>query len=110
MEAAKKSEFDSEAKGNVSATSDSRLANDFICLKKLGFGSFGEVLKVQHKLDKREYAVKRVKIKLDDHLDVATREVGLLSAMNHKNIVKYHNSWIDSGALDDVRRIIKKVF
>ncbi|KAM4664527.1 eIF-2-alpha kinase GCN2 [Discoglossus pictus] len=74
----------------------SRYYNEFEELQMLGRGAFGAVLKVQNKLDGCYYAVKRV------HINPASKqfrrikgEVTLLSRLNHENIVRYYNAWIE---------------
>ncbi|KAL6267393.1 hypothetical protein P5V15_000468 [Pogonomyrmex californicus] len=85
----------------------SRIQNEFEVLKWLGKGAFGDVLKVRNKLDGGIYAIKRIKLnpKNKQLNKKITREVKLLSRMNHENVVRYYNSWIESATLDDsVRR------
>lgn len=81
----------------------SRIQNEFEVLKWLGKGAFGDVLKVRNKLDGRVYAIKRIKLnpKSKQLNKKITREVKLLSRMNHENVVRYYNSWIESATLDD---------
>lgn len=81
----------------------SRIQNEFEVLKWLGKGAFGDVLKVRNKLDGGIYAIKRIELnpkkkQLNKNI---TREVKLLSRMNHENVVRYYNSWIESATLDD---------
>ncbi|XP_012229735.1 eIF-2-alpha kinase GCN2 [Linepithema humile] len=81
----------------------SRIQNEFEILKWLGKGAFGDVLKVRNKLDGGIYAIKRIKLnpKNKQLNKKITREVKLLSRMNHENVVRYYNSWIESATLDD---------
>lgn len=84
-------------------TGQSRIQNEFQVLKWLGKGAFGDVLKVKNKLDGGVYAIKRIElnpknIQLNRKI---TREVKLLSRLNHENVVRYYNSWIESATLDD---------
>ncbi|EFN69222.1 Eukaryotic translation initiation factor 2-alpha kinase 4 [Camponotus floridanus] len=81
----------------------SRIQNEFEVLKWLGKGAFGDVLKVRNKLDGGIYAIKRIKLnpKNKQLNKKITREVKLLSRMNHENVVRYYNSWIESATLDD---------
>ncbi|XP_059048217.1 eIF-2-alpha kinase GCN2 [Achroia grisella] len=82
----------------------SRLMDEFEELAWLGQGAFGDVLKVKNKLDGGFYALKRVKLNPENvQLNrKITREVKLLSRLNHENVVRYYNAWIESiTAVDD---------
>ncbi|KAK7115319.1 eukaryotic translation initiation factor 2-alpha kinase 1-like isoform X2 [Littorina saxatilis] len=71
-------------------------AAEFIEHQKLGGGGQGAVFKAFHKLDKREYAVKKVKIDPSSNTTkILLREVRTLSSLSHSNIVRYHSSWIE---------------
>ncbi|KAL5008543.1 hypothetical protein ScPMuIL_014124 [Solemya velum] len=76
----------------------SRLTSEFVVLKCLGKGGFGDVLKVRNKLDGRSYAIKRIPLNPKSKLfnKKITREVKLLSRLNHENVVRYYNSWIET--------------
>ncbi|KAL7646983.1 UNVERIFIED_CONTAM: hypothetical protein RMT77_002240 [Armadillidium vulgare] len=74
-----------------------RYKQDFeeICL--IDSGGFGEVYRVRHKLDCQEYAVKKIymgQLPLSESALATLEEVKLLSQMNHPNVAKYYNSWI----------------
>ncbi|XP_029456049.1 eIF-2-alpha kinase GCN2 isoform X2 [Rhinatrema bivittatum] len=74
----------------------SRYLNEFEELQLLGKGAFGDVIKVQNKLDGCYYAVKRVQINpTSKHFRRIKGEVTLLSRLNHENIVRYYNAWIE---------------
>ncbi|KAJ0173486.1 hypothetical protein K1T71_010635 [Dendrolimus kikuchii] len=81
----------------------SRLHAEFEVLDWLGKGAFGDVLKVKNKLDGGFYAIKRVKlnpesVQLNKKI---TREVKLLSRLNHENVVRYFNAWIETTTEQD---------
>ncbi|KAE8587318.1 hypothetical protein XENTR_v10021928 [Xenopus tropicalis] len=74
----------------------SRYFNEFEELQMLGKGAFGAVIKVQNKLDGCYYAVKRVQINpASKQFRRIKGEVTLLSRLNHENIVRYYNAWIE---------------
>ncbi|XP_014673320.1 PREDICTED: eukaryotic translation initiation factor 2-alpha kinase 4-like [Priapulus caudatus] len=81
------------------STGQSRLKNEFEILKFLGKGGFGDVIKVRNKLDSCVYAIKRIPLnpKSRQLNKKITREVKLLSRLNHDNVVRYYNSWIETG-------------
>ena len=75
----------------------SRLLSEFETLQFLGSGGFGDVLKVRNKLDGNIYAIKRILLDAKSRQlnKKITREVKLLSRLNHENIVRYYNSWLE---------------
>ncbi|KAG8126200.1 hypothetical protein E2320_021426, partial [Naja naja] len=74
----------------------SRYYNEFEELQLLGKGAFGAVIKVQNKLDGCCYAVKRIRINpTSKQFRRIKGEVTLLSRLNHENIVRYYNAWIE---------------
>ncbi|CAE1280004.1 EIF2AK4 [Acanthosepion pharaonis] len=86
----------------------SRIARDFDILTNLGEGAFGYVIKVKNKLDDRFYAIKIIDSKHNSKLfKNITTEVKLLSRLNHENIVRYYNSWIeeDSSSPDESKNL-----
>ncbi|XP_058843399.1 eIF-2-alpha kinase GCN2-like isoform X1 [Acipenser ruthenus] len=74
----------------------SRYYTEFEELKLLGKGAFGAVIKVQNKLDGCSYAVKRIQVNpASKQFRRIKGEVTLLSRLNHENIVRYYNAWIE---------------
>ncbi|XP_077179044.1 eIF-2-alpha kinase GCN2 isoform X2 [Paroedura picta] len=74
----------------------SRYYNEFEELQLLGKGAFGAVIKVQNKLDGCCYAVKRIHVNpTSKQFRRIKGEVTLLSRLNHENIVRYYNAWIE---------------
>ncbi|XP_061598878.1 eIF-2-alpha kinase GCN2 isoform X1 [Cololabis saira] len=74
----------------------SRYYIEFEELQLLGKGAFGAVIKVQNKLDGCYYAVKRIQVNpASKQFRRIKGEVTLLSRLNHENIVRYYNAWIE---------------
>lgn len=82
----------------------SRYRADYIELGILGKGGFGKVYRVRAKLDKQEYACKMVVLRPDlfkstpkniERWSNVIREIEILAVLDHPNIVRYHNSWIE---------------
>ena len=73
------------------ATDYSRLLNEFEDLNEfLGRGGFGAVAKFRNKKDDRIYAIKKTEAN-----EVNTREVKVISTLQHENIVRYFTCWIE---------------
>uniref|UniRef100_A0A8C5AX79 non-specific serine/threonine protein kinase n=1 Tax=Gadus morhua TaxID=8049 RepID=A0A8C5AX79_GADMO len=74
----------------------SRYFHEFEELQLLGKGAFGAVIKVKNKLDGCYYAVKRIQVNpVSKQFRRIKGEVTLLSRLNHENIVRYYNAWIE---------------
>ena len=72
---------------------------EVISLEKLGSGSFSEVFKIYHKIDRNIYALKKIYIDpkkvTNKELDNISNEVKILSKFNHENIIRYYTSWVE---------------
>lgn len=93
----------------------SRFRSDFCKPTLLGKGGFGSVYKVSHKIDGREYAIKRIRFcfrdpnQLKDAYENVIREVQALSSIeNHSRIVRYHNAWFDPLLPEDMDLIMSE--
>ncbi|KAI0746241.1 Serine/threonine-protein kinase [Daedaleopsis nitida] len=73
----------------------SRWKEDWEELEILGRGGFGQVVKARNKIDSRIYAVKKIKLR-DVGNDKIFREVSALSRLNHRFIVRYYTTWIET--------------
>uniref|UniRef100_A0A182MN55 non-specific serine/threonine protein kinase n=1 Tax=Anopheles culicifacies TaxID=139723 RepID=A0A182MN55_9DIPT len=84
--------------GAGSGHEKSRIQTEFELLSYLGKGAYGDVLKVRNKLDNREYAIKRIRLpaRSKHFYKKMIREVELLSRLNHENVVRYYNSWMEA--------------
>eukprot|EP00095_Tigriopus_kingsejongensis_P010151 maker-scaffold575_size133042-snap-gene-0.27 protein:Tk10151 transcript:maker-scaffold575_size133042-snap-gene-0.27-mRNA-1 annotation:"eukaryotic translation initiation factor 2-alpha kinase isoform x1" len=75
----------------------SRYLSDFEPVQCLGKGGFGVVFEAKNKLDDNRYAVKRIRLpKSDQAKKKVMREVKFLAKLDHRNIVRYYNTWIES--------------
>ncbi|KAK7074813.1 hypothetical protein SK128_001823 [Halocaridina rubra] len=75
----------------------SRYQSDFKPIQCLGRGGFGVVFQVFNKLDENEYAVKRITLPAKEaSAERVKREVRALAKLNHTNIVRYYNSWLET--------------
>lgn len=55
-----------------------------------------QILKVKNRLDARMYAIKRIRLSSDaEEAKRIAREVLMLSRLNHKNVVRYNQAWIE---------------
>ncbi|OSC98901.1 Serine/threonine-protein kinase [Trametes coccinea BRFM310] len=73
----------------------SRWKEDWEELEILGRGGFGEVVKARNKIDNRIYAVKRIRLRNIQN-DKIFREVNALSRLNHRFIVRYYTTWVET--------------
>lgn len=75
----------------------SRYAEDFDELAVLGRGGFGRVFKVQNRVDRRLYAIKKIDFAsiYSSRFERIMREVRALANLEHSNIVRYHSAWIE---------------
>lgn len=75
----------------------SRFTTDFDLIQCLGKGGFGVVFESKHKIDDCKYAVKRIILpEKKESRDRVMREVKTLAQCEHKNIVRYFHTWVES--------------
>lgn len=65
-------------------------------LGSVGKGGYGSVYKCRHKLDRLLYAVKKAPLNQDNYHE-SIREVTTMASMQHPYVVRYHQSWLESG-------------
>lgn len=83
----------------------SRYASEFLEVKLLGRGSFGQVFEARHHVDGQSYAVKKIplsKWRLEmlqqegvQHLEHILKEIRTLARLDHKNVVRYFGAWVE---------------
>jgi hypothetical protein len=76
----------------------SRYSFEFTEIKQIGSGGFGKVFLAKNNLDNNEYAIKKIFFRKNTASlsNNALREIQFLSKLNHKNIVSYHNCWLET--------------
>lgn len=75
----------------------SRFSNEFHELEFIARGGFGEVVKVQNKLDAGIYAIKKICLRYCsiNGFIRGLSEVQMLAKLNHPNIVSYKAAWLE---------------
>ncbi|KUL83596.1 hypothetical protein ZTR_11284 [Talaromyces verruculosus] len=83
----------------------SRYASEFLEVRLLGRGSFGQVFEARHHVDGQSYAVKKIplsKWRLEmlqqegvHHLEHILKEIRTLARLEHKNVVRYFGAWVE---------------
>ena len=70
-------------------------STEYEIIKQLGEGGYGKVYLVLNNLDNMNYALKEFPIKGEtkDKIQEIKNEAEILSKFNHKNIVKYYESF-----------------
>ncbi|KAK7312406.1 hypothetical protein VNO77_36234 [Canavalia gladiata] len=86
--------------GSNTVPRSSRYLNDFEELQPLGHGGFGHVVLCKNKLDGRQYAVKKIRLKDKSMPDRILREVATLSRLQHQHVVRYYQAWFETGVAD----------
>uniref|UniRef100_A0AAR2JQ00 Serine/threonine-protein kinase Nek4 n=1 Tax=Pygocentrus nattereri TaxID=42514 RepID=A0AAR2JQ00_PYGNA len=68
---------------------------NYVFVRVVGKGSYGEVNLVQHKSDRKQYVIKKLNLRTSSKRErrAAEQEAQLLSQLKHPNIVTYRESW-----------------
>ncbi|KAL4251194.1 non-specific serine/threonine protein kinase [Abortiporus biennis] len=77
----------------------SRWKEDWEELELLGKGAFGSVVKARNRIDGRIYAVKKIRLRASQSDSKIFREVNALSRLNHRFIVRYFTTWVETSEL-----------
>lgn len=75
---------------------NSRYLTDFEPVDCLGKGGYGVVFKAKNKIDDCNYAIKRIALPNSIYSrERVMREVKALAKLDHQNIVRYFNAWLE---------------
>jgi len=86
--------------GNSGGEFVSRYLADFEPVRCLGRGGFGVVFESKNRIDDNHYAVKRIRLpRVEGAKKKVLREVKFLAKLDHKNIVRYYNTWLEKPPL-----------
>ncbi|XP_042362976.1 serine/threonine-protein kinase Nek4 [Plectropomus leopardus] len=71
------------------------MMNNYLFIRVVGKGSYGEVNLVKHKTDRKQYVIKKLNLITSSKRErrAAEQEAQLLSQLRHPNIVTYRESW-----------------
>jgi serine/threonine protein kinase len=74
-----------------------RYSNEYEEYNKIGEGGFGKVFISKHYLDNNVYAIKKILVEEDkiNSINNVISEILILSRLQHPNIVRYYNSWME---------------
>ncbi|XP_046624272.1 eukaryotic translation initiation factor 2-alpha kinase isoform X2 [Neodiprion virginianus] len=89
---------DTKLQTDISNGSDfkSRYLTDFEPIDCLGKGGYGVVFEAKNKIDDCNYAIKRIALQNSrDSRERVMREVKALAKLDHHNIVRYFNAWLE---------------
>ena len=89
----------------MSSALQSRYRREFEEISTLGRGGYGIVYQARHRLDNQVYAIKKVPLsatrlqqiqrKGHSELEEVLRELQTLARLDHPNIVRYYNGWVE---------------
>lgn len=82
------------------AVENGRFENSFTDIVEIGQGSYGAVFKSRHKLENRTYAIKKINFSVpkgrNPRMERLFREVEAMLNLEHRHIVRYITSWIET--------------
>ncbi|CAF0727583.1 unnamed protein product [Rotaria sordida] len=72
----------------------------------LGQGTYGKVYRAQDRITWKKFAVKEIPMRNPSYTEVLENEIKILSTLNHKNIVSYYGTAVDSNKKPPIFQVI----